>query len=145
MAGAYKIEKWKEFHAPNPAALRYQLGNEGYNVYQWCDRPGMVYGVHKHEEDQSHWVVTGSLELSILNVGVFVLGPGDRDFMPAGTYHSARVVGDQPVLYLVGEMRQIAKPRKQRKPATKASVKKKDSAAKAKKPRKPRAKKSGSE
>ena len=28
---------------------------------------------------------------------------GDRDFMPAGTYHSARVAGDEPVMYLVGE------------------------------------------
>ena len=134
MAGDYRFEKWKEFHAPNPATLRYHLGNEGYSVFQWCDRPGMTYGVHKHEEDQCHWVVSGTLELSVLNVGVFILEAGDRDFMPAGTYHSARVLGEQPVLYLIGELRQTAKPRKTRKSSSKKTAKPKKTAVKSEKP-----------
>ena len=30
----------------------------------------------------------------------FVLGPGDRLDLPAGTIHWARVEGDEPVVYL---------------------------------------------
>jgi len=58
-----------------------------------------------HADDQSHWVVSGRLELMVEGYGTFVLEAGDRDFMPAGTYHSARVLGDEPVLYLIGEVR----------------------------------------
>jgi quercetin dioxygenase-like cupin family protein len=98
----YRIEKWSEPFAPNPAMLRFRLESEGYRVFQWSDRPEAVYPVHKHDEDQSHWIVSGRLELTVERHGVFVLEPGDRDYMPAGTYHSARVLGEEPVLYLVG-------------------------------------------
>jgi mannose-6-phosphate isomerase-like protein (cupin superfamily) len=82
--------------------LRYILVNEGYRVFQWCDRPGMAYARHKHDEDQTHWIVSGSLEIHIDEIGNFVLSAGDRDFMPAHTYHSARVCSEEPVLYLIG-------------------------------------------
>jgi quercetin dioxygenase-like cupin family protein len=105
MLTGYRVEKWQELHAPNPANLRHALTVEGYQVFQWCDQPGVEYGSHMHSEHQSHWIISGSLELSVERVGVFVLEPGDRDFMPAGTYHSARVIGDEPVMYLVGAKR----------------------------------------
>jgi quercetin dioxygenase-like cupin family protein len=98
----YRIEKWREYHAPNPAMLRYLLVKEGYNVFQWSDRPGMIFARHKHDEDQCHWIVAGSLEIHIEELGSFVLSPGDRDFLPAHTYHSARVISEEPVIYLVG-------------------------------------------
>jgi mannose-6-phosphate isomerase-like protein (cupin superfamily) len=98
----YRIERWSAPHAPNSAMLRYTLVGEGYEVFQWCDRVGMFFGPHKHDEDQSHWIVSGQLEISMKDVGTFQLGPGDRDFMPAETWHSARVIGDEPVLYLIG-------------------------------------------
>lgn len=103
MQNNYRIEKWKEFYAPNPAMLRHILVSEGYRVFQWCDRPNMMYAKHKHGEDQSHWIISGSLELTIENVGTFKLEAGDRDFMPAHIYHSAQVVSEEPVVYLVGE------------------------------------------
>lgn len=102
MPTGYRVEKWQELHAPNPAMLRHCLTKEGYQVFQWTDEAGMEYGSHMHGEDQSHWIISGSLELSVQGVGIFVLEPGDRDFMPAGTYHSARVLGDEPVMYIVG-------------------------------------------
>jgi mannose-6-phosphate isomerase-like protein (cupin superfamily) len=101
----YRVEKWKEVYAPNPAMLRYILVSEGYGVYQWCDRVGAGYGNHMHGEDQSHWVISGTLEITVEKVGTFVLEAGDRDHMPAGTYHSARVIGNEPVVYLIGEKR----------------------------------------
>ena len=105
MPTAYRVEKWRELYAPNPAMLRHALTIEGYQVFQWSDEPGKEYGSHKHDEDQSHWVLSGSLELSIEGTGSYALKTGDRDFMPAGTYHSARVVGEEPVMYLVGAKR----------------------------------------
>lgn len=99
----YRIEKWKEVHAPNAAMLRYILIREGYSVFQWSDLPDAVYANHKHDKDQSHWIISGALELTIEKVGTVVLEAGDRDFMPAGTYHSARVVSQEPVVYLIGE------------------------------------------
>lgn len=106
----YKVDRWNEFMPPNPAMLRSRLESEGYDVFQWSDAPGAVYGTHMHEEEQSHWIISGSIELSIETVGTVVLGPGDRDFMPAGCYHSARVVGDDPVIYLIGAKRAAPSP-----------------------------------
>jgi quercetin dioxygenase-like cupin family protein len=100
---SYRIERWSQMHAPNSAMLRHILVTEGFRVFQWSDQPEAVYVNHKHDTDQSHWIVSGTLELMIERVGTVVLQAGDRDFMPAGTYHSARVVGEEPVVYLVGE------------------------------------------
>lgn len=100
---SYRIERWSQLHAPNTAMLRHILVREGYRVFQWSDQPAAVYVNHKHDTDQSHWIVSGALELTIERVGTIVLEAGDRDFMPAGTYHSARVVSEEPVVYLVGE------------------------------------------
>lgn len=79
------------------------MESEGYSVYQWSDRAGAIYSEHSHSNDQSHWVISGSLELTVKYIGTFILNAGDRDFMPANTYHSARVIGDESVVYLIGE------------------------------------------
>jgi mannose-6-phosphate isomerase-like protein (cupin superfamily) len=105
MDESYRIERWSQIHEPNVAMLRQIMTAEGYSVFQWADGPDKVYGTHWHGEDQSHWVISGSLELTVERTGTFVLEAGDRDFMPAGTKHSARVVGEDPVLYLIGEKR----------------------------------------
>ena len=102
MSSAYRIEKWAEIYLPNAAMLRQRMTAEGYTVFQWSDQPETVYGPHTHPEDQSHWVVSGTLELTIERVGAVVLEAGDRDFMPSGTRHSARVLGEEPVIYLIG-------------------------------------------
>jgi len=49
--------------------------------------------------------MSGMLELTVDGAGVFILEAGDRDFMPAGTEHTARVVGAEPVTYLIGARR----------------------------------------
>ncbi len=83
--------------------MRHILSSEGYQIFQWGDSPGSGFPVHKHENDQSHWIISGSIEMTVERAGTFILEPGDRDFMPAGTYHSAIVIGDEHVIYLVGE------------------------------------------
>jgi quercetin dioxygenase-like cupin family protein len=99
----YRIEKWMEVYAPNVAMLRLTLEREGYRVFQWCDQAGKIYPNHSHGEDQTHWIISGELELTIENYGTIILAAGDRDFIPANTYHSARVLGEERVLYLIGE------------------------------------------
>jgi len=108
----YKVEKWPHPYAPNAAMLRLVLNNEGYIVYQWMDQPGAFYGSHKHETDQSHWVVSGCIEITVNGI-TSQLTAGDRDLMPAETIHTARVIGNEPVLYLIGEM-PPAKPSRKR-------------------------------
>ena len=83
--------------------LRHILVSEGYTVFQWGDSPGSALPTHKHDNDQTHWIISGALEMTVERFGTFILEPGDRDFMPAGTYHSARILGEEHVIYLVGE------------------------------------------
>lgn len=99
----YRVVRWQEIYAPNAAMLRVRMEHEGYRVFQWGDRAEATYALHKHNEDQSHWIISGELELTIERVGTFVLKAGDRDFIPAHTWHSARVPGEEPVVYLIGE------------------------------------------
>lgn len=99
----YKVERWKENGAPDALPMRKILEAEGYSVYQWQDAPGAFYPNHQHGTDQTHWIISGALELTIENAATFTLNPGDRDFMPAETIHSARVVSDETIVYLIGE------------------------------------------
>ena len=102
MKSDYKIEKWDQNYVPNAEELRVQMEREGYSVFKWSDPVGRSYGDHSHGEDQSHWIISGKLELTVENFGTVVLEAGDRDFMPANTVHSARVIGDEAVVYLIG-------------------------------------------
>lgn len=98
----YRIERWSDDSAPDAAELAGRMRAEGFDVFQWSDGVGSVYTDHEHDEDQSHWIISGSLELIVKDVGTIVLNAGDRDLMPAGTVHSARVLGAKPVFYLIG-------------------------------------------
>jgi quercetin dioxygenase-like cupin family protein len=98
-----QIEKWRQVYAPNPAMLRHTLVAEGYDVFQWCEEQGKILVRHKCHRHKSFWVVTGEIEIDIEGFGICLLGAGDRNIIPAETYHSARFVSEEPVLYLVGE------------------------------------------
>ena len=119
MAESYRVEKWAEMMAPNGAMLRLRMEAGGYRVFQWSDSPGAFYGMHKHPEAQSHWIVSGTLEITVRS-NSYVLEAGDRDFMPAEMYHTARVIGEEPVVYLVGELlppkKKRGRPKKQAAP-----------------------------
>ena len=95
------LERWAENVAPDAVDLKQRLQNEGYSVFQWSDAPGTKYGPHAHAEDQSHWIISGTLELRVGHES-YTLRAGDRDFLPANTIHSAFVSGDEPVIYLIG-------------------------------------------
>src|SRR5713226_4962080 len=96
-----EVERWNKATPPNGSDLRKDLEGDGYSVSQWSDAPGTKYGPHSHAEDQSHWIVSGELELRVGHE-VYTLRAGDRDFLPANTMHSAFVPGDDAVVYLIG-------------------------------------------
>src|ERR1043165_4495714 len=96
-----QVERWTEDALPNITDLRLRLQAEGYSLFQWTDAPGTKYGPHAHAEDQSHWIVSGALELRVGHE-IYTLRAGDRDFLPANTIDSAFVPGDEPVVYLIG-------------------------------------------
>ena len=96
-----RVERWSEDGPPNPAELRERLQSEGYSVFQWTDAAGTKYGPHAHGEDQSHWIVSGELDLRVGHE-TYTLRVGDRDFLPANTIHSAVVPDDEQVTYLIG-------------------------------------------
>jgi quercetin dioxygenase-like cupin family protein len=96
-----RVERWSEEQAPKPWELKQRLQNEGYSVFQWTDAPGTRYGPHAHEEDQSHWIISGELQLRVGHE-TYILRTGDRDFLPANTIHSAVVPDEQGVTYLIG-------------------------------------------
>jgi len=94
-------DKWNEDGAPDAARLRQRLQSEGYDVFQWTDAPGTKYGPHAHAEDQTHWIISGALELRV-GPETYTLRSGYRDFLQANTIHSAFVRGEEPVVYLIG-------------------------------------------
>ena len=96
-----QVERWSEESVPNAAELKALLQAEGYSVFQWTDAAGTKYGPHAHPEDQSHWILSGELELRVGHE-TYTLRAGDRDYLSADTIHSAFVPGPDPVVYLIG-------------------------------------------
>lgn len=95
------IDRWSGTQAPDAEKLKARLLEEGLSVFQWSDAPGTKYGPHAHAEDQSHWIISGELELRVGHE-IYTLRAGDRDFLPANTIHSAWVPGSAAVVYLIG-------------------------------------------
>ncbi len=96
-----RVERWSGSEAPRARELRQRMEAEGYSVFEWSDGPGTIYGRHTHAEDQSHWIISGALELRV-GEEKYILRAGDRDFLPAHTEHGAVVLGNEPVIYLIG-------------------------------------------
>lgn len=95
------IHRWNESNRPDAADLRRRLEGEGYSVTEGSDAPGTVYEPHVHEADQTHWIISGELQLTV-DGETYELRAGDRDFLSANTSHAAFVPGKEPVRYLIG-------------------------------------------
>ncbi|MFO0737412.1 MAG: cupin domain-containing protein [Labilithrix sp.] len=96
-----KVERWSGEGTPTEVLLKKKLEADGYSVYAWTDGAGATYPPHAHGDDQSHCIVRGALGLTV-GGEEYVLHAGDRDWLPAGTVHSARVIGNEAVTYLIG-------------------------------------------
>lgn len=94
-----KITRWDKPQKPNLEELKKLLKEEGTTPTVWIDEPGTYYENHAHTFAEIRWVVSGKMRYGVGNEE-FILGPGDRLDLPAGTVHWARVEGDEPVIYL---------------------------------------------
>ena len=96
-----KVRRWDspkdgEFNEP---LLKQKLEAKGYRVFCYTYSPGTYFGEHKHGESKIDAVVSGTFRMGMH--GKFVdLGPGDWIEIPAGSVHSAEVIGRDPVVSL---------------------------------------------
>ncbi|MEP6471456.1 MAG: cupin domain-containing protein [Acidobacteriota bacterium] len=97
-----RLERWHPSDGPlTEKRMMGLMESEGYEVASYAYREGTAFSSHEHEQDKCDGVVQGLLRVTVRD-DVYDLGPGDRLYLPAGTRHSAQVVGAQTVLSLDG-------------------------------------------
>ena len=95
-----KAHRWdKASGPPTEAGLRAQLEPGGYQVVAYTYPPGTRFSRHTHGYDKKDGVLSGRFRVWGEGWDV-VLEAGDYLEVPAGTPHSAEVVGDQAVVSL---------------------------------------------
>jgi quercetin dioxygenase-like cupin family protein len=83
-------------------SMQAELESQGYRCFAWSDRPGTVYPPHTHPHDEVLCILRGCMEMEVAGRR-HLLEPGDRLELPRNTVHSARVLGDEPVEYLIAQ------------------------------------------
>jgi len=95
-----EIEHWNEAWGPlSESNMRRRLESEGFSVARYVYPPGTCFDDHKHSVDKKDAVLKGRFLIRAMGQE-FLLEPGDAFPVPAGTVHSAEVVGDEPVVSL---------------------------------------------
>ena len=76
--------------------LRQDLGVPGREVLQVRVElePGVAFGKHKHPGEEIIYVLEGTFEYQVEGRPPVTLGPGGVLFIPAGTIHAAKNVGN---------------------------------------------------
>lgn len=78
-----------------------EIMNDGYWPISWVDKPGCSYAPHRHCDDETLYVVAGSMEFTDLNAGkTYHLEPGDKLMLPARTPHAAHTT--EGATYIMG-------------------------------------------
>lgn len=86
------ISPWPSRLPPSETAIRRLLAEEKLPAYAWSNGPYDLYAPHTHEYDKVIYVVRGSITFQLVELGTwYVLHPGDRLDLPAGTVHAAEV------------------------------------------------------
>ena len=65
-----------------------EISEAGWWPISWRDAPGDVYDAHKHDADQTLYLVEGQIEFGV-NGETIQLHPGDKLELPAFTIHTA--------------------------------------------------------
>ncbi len=76
-----------------------EISDAGWWPVSWRDAPGEVYGAHKHDADQTLYLIEGFMELGV-GSETYRLNPGDRLELPAFTVHSAKMPSG--ATYIIG-------------------------------------------
>jgi quercetin dioxygenase-like cupin family protein len=96
---------WKKgAGTPGESALRAQLEHEGFEVHTWRDPADRIYDEHRHECDESLWLLQGSMVFRVKGRH-YALGPGDRLQLPAHVVHGA-IAGPDGATYLIGQRKE---------------------------------------
>lgn len=91
------VIRWPEAQPPDEETLRQILAQEELSAYRWGNAPGDTYAAHRHSYHKVIYVVSGSIEFGLPEIGSRIhLQPGDRLELPAGVLHNA-LVGPQGV------------------------------------------------
>ena len=99
---AVRLVSWEEEDGPlTEKRLMGVLEREGYEVAVYAYRQGTVFPDHEHAQEKCDAVVEGILRIAVGEM-VYDLKPGDRLYLPAGTRHSAEVIGRKTVVSLDG-------------------------------------------
>ncbi len=95
------VEHWNEAtDGPlSEAALQAKLEARGYHVTRYVYPPGTYFPNHTHTVDKIDAVISGRFRMTLGDRAV-VLEAGDCLSVPAGSVHSAEVVGDEAVVSL---------------------------------------------
>lgn len=97
-----RLEHWQPGDGPlTEKRMMGVMEREGHEVAVYAYREGTVFPEHAHAQDKCDGVVEGHLRI-IAGETSYDLAPGDRLYLPAGTLHSAQVVGRKTVLSLDG-------------------------------------------
>ncbi|GAA53283.1 hypothetical protein CSKR_111165 [Clonorchis sinensis] len=76
-----------------------KLKSEGCGCVDYEFSPGTSFPEHTHAQDKMDCIVSGQLWFKMFDKEV-ILGPGDRLEVPRNTPHSARVHGNQKVVFV---------------------------------------------
>jgi mannose-6-phosphate isomerase-like protein (cupin superfamily) len=96
-----QIEHWDEIRDGRltEANMRRKLEDRGYSVSRYVYPPGTHFPEHDHGVDKIDGVLAGRFRMS-MGGGSVVLEPGDLLVVPKHVFHSAEVVGEEPVVSL---------------------------------------------
>ena len=97
-----RLERWEKADGPlTEKRLMAAMEREGYEVASFTYRHGTVFPEHEHAQEKCDAVLEGILRIQVGQT-VYDLQAGDRLYLPAGTRHSAEVIGRKTVLSLDG-------------------------------------------
>ncbi|MFN2385205.1 MAG: cupin domain-containing protein [Thermoanaerobaculia bacterium] len=97
-----RLERWEPSDGPlTEKRLMAAIEREGYEVCTYAYRQGTAFSEHEHTQDKCDAVLEGILRIRV-GEAVYDLQAGDRLYLPAGTRHSAEVIGRRTVLSLDG-------------------------------------------
>ena len=67
-----------------------EIMQDGYWPVSWIDKAGTEYGPHLHRDDETLYIVEGSMDFTEIETGeTYHLQSGDKLFLPARIPHSA--------------------------------------------------------
>ncbi|MGH9366226.1 MAG: cupin domain-containing protein [Thermoanaerobaculia bacterium] len=97
-----RLERWQPEDGPlTEKRMMGVMEREGYEVAVYAYREGTVFPEHEHAQEKCDGVIEGFLRITVGDTP-YDLAPGDRLYLPAGTRHSAQVIGRRTVLSLDG-------------------------------------------